>query len=109
MASPKVEEQIVIAWSWFEKWGQHQRLNFIDYLVTKVVPQQVCSLYNAMETLNLENNSQDVFKCQLRMLDKWLRTWTDVDKNRFVDGLEERDYDMTQYFYKKVEQTAQEP
>jgi hypothetical protein len=109
MTTSKTEQEMVIIWSWFEKWGQHQRAKFVDSLVTKVVPQQVCSLYDAMGSLNIENNSQDVFQCQLRMIDKWFRSWTDTEKNRFVDGLEKRDYETIQYFYVKVAQTAQEP
>lgn len=104
------EEQMFILWSWFDSWGPHQRLKFLDFLVSKVVPHQVCSLYDAMDSLEIQdNNGQDIYQCQLRMGEKWLRTWTDAEKNKFVDGLEARDYESIKYFYDKVSQTAQEP
>lgn len=106
----KSEEQMAIVWSWFDNWGPHQRFQFMDSLVLKVVPQQVCSLYDAMGSLGIgDNDGQDLFQCQLRMFEKWLRTWSDKDKNRFVDGLDERDSEAVKYFYDKVAQTAQEP
>lgn len=106
----KTEEQMVIVWSWFDCWGPHQRLKFMDYLVSKVVPRQVCSLYDAMGSLGIQDNDgHDIYQCQLRMLEKWLNTWTDTEKNRFVDGLEKRDSETARYFYEKVAQTAQEP
>lgn len=105
----KTEEQIIILWSWFDSWGPHQRLKFMDYLVSKVVPHQICSLYDAMGSLGIQdNNGHDIYQCQLRMVEKWFRTWTDAEKNRFVDGLEERDHESVKYFYDKVTQTAQE-
>ena len=98
------DEEIRIVWSWFNCWTDHQKRKFMDILASKVTPDKVCSLFGAMESLSL--GSHDVFHCQLRMFNKWFLRWTDHERNSFVDGLEERDYQTIQYFYEKVSQTA---
>jgi len=98
------DQEIRIVWSWFNCWTDHQKYEFMDILASKVTPGKVCSLFGAMESLSL--GSPDVFHCQLRMFNKWFLRWTDHERNLFVDGLEERDYQTVQYFYEKVSQTA---
>ena len=98
------DEEMRIVWSWFSCWTDHQKYEFMDVLASKVTPSKVCSLYGAMESLSLA--SPDVFHCQLRMFNTWFSHWTDQERNLFVNGLEERDYQSVQYFYEKVSQTA---
>lgn len=98
------DEQIRIVWSWFSSWTDQQKYEFMDILASKVTPHKLCSLFEAMESLSL--TSPDVFRCQLRMFNQWFLNWTDNERNLFVNGLEERDYQTVQYFYEKVSDTA---
>ncbi len=98
------DEEIRIVWSWFSRWTDKQKYEFMDILACKVTPGKVCSLFGAMESLSL--GSPDVFRCQLQMFNKWFLHWTDNERNLFVNGLEERDYQTVQYFYEKVSGTA---
>ena len=102
------KEEIRIVWSWFSCWTDQQKHQFIDILASKVIPRKVCSLFGAMESLSLQQSSLGVFNCQLRMFNQWFVRWNDEDRNFFVNGLEERDYETVQYFYEKVSQTAQQ-
>ena len=103
------EQEMRIVLSWFSCWTDQQKYQFIDILASKAIPRKVCSLLGAMESLSLEQATQlDVFNCQLRMFDKWFLRWTDKDRNLFINGLEEIDYQTVQYFYEKVSQTAQQ-
>ena len=103
------EEEMRIIWAWFSCWTDQQKYHFIDILASKVTPRKVCSLYGAMESLSLQQSrGLDVFSCQLRMFKNWFLHWTDDEKNLFVNGLEERDYQAVQYFYEKVSQSAQQ-
>ncbi|EDO38129.1 predicted protein [Nematostella vectensis] len=93
--------------SWFDAWTPYQRVSFMDLMVTKVVPRHVCSLYNALESMTLQDKRLDTFECQLRMFSKWFAEWSDTQRNIFVDELEKVDYETVQYFYQKVARTAQ--
>ena len=103
----KVEMRVV--WSWFTNWTDRQKHQFLDILVSKAVPRKVSSLLGAMESLSLQQtpNQKDLFHCQLRMFKEWFVRWGDEERNLFLNGLEERDYQAVQYFYEKVSQTAQ--
>lgn len=100
------KEELRIVLSWFNCWTEQQRYEFMDILANKVTPNKLCSLNDALESLSFA--SPDVFHCQLRMFNKWFSQWTDQEKNLFVNGLEEIDYQSVQYFYEKVSQTAQQ-
>lgn len=99
------DEEIRIVWSWFSCWTDQQKYEFMDILASKATPRKVCSLFGAVESLSLAG-SPDVFRCQLQMFNKWFLRWTDNEKNLFMNGLEERDYQTVQYFYEKVSETT---
>ena len=102
-----VEQQMTIAWSWFNGWTDEQKYAFLDELVEKVVSRPaVCSLYRSLQSLSIQRMNSDTFSCQLRMFNGWFQEWSNQERNVFVEGLEGRHHMAAQYFSNKVKLAA---
>lgn len=92
--------------SWFLGWGAIQRQQFLEDLIAKAVPGKVCSLVEQLTTMQVKDRPPNIFECQLRLWTQWFESWTEEERNAFINNLEERDPIFVTHFYRGVAGTA---
>ncbi|XP_062378700.1 uncharacterized protein C14orf119 homolog [Sardina pilchardus] len=92
--------------SWFLGWGPTQRQHFLEDLIAKAVPGKVCSLLEQLTTMEVKDRVPNIFECQLRLWTQWFESWTEEERNSFINCLEERDPIFVAHFYRGVAGTA---
>ncbi|XP_069094311.1 uncharacterized protein C14orf119 homolog isoform X1 [Pleurodeles waltl] len=91
---------------WFSCWSHSQRERFLQDLVAKAVPGKICLLLEGLGRLGMDDQSPNIFQCQLRLWDQWFANWTEDERNEFLRRLEECDPNFVARFYKEVAGTA---
>ncbi|KAJ8272594.1 hypothetical protein GJAV_G00091080 [Gymnothorax javanicus] len=92
--------------SWFQGWGVAQRERFLQDLLSKAVPGKVCTLLEQLNTLQVQDRPPNIFECQLRLWSQWFESWSEEERNAFLQALEERDSMFVGKFYNAVAGTA---
>ncbi|XP_076829391.1 uncharacterized protein C14orf119 homolog [Brachyhypopomus gauderio] len=92
--------------SWFLGWGPPQRERFLQDLISKAVPGKVSSLLEQLNTLQVKDRPPNIFECQLRLWTQWFESWSEEERNAFLNSLEERDAIFVAQFYRAVASTA---
>ncbi|XP_036453718.1 uncharacterized protein C14orf119 homolog [Colossoma macropomum] len=92
--------------SWFLGWGPPQRERFLQDLVSKAVPGKVSSLLDQLNTLQVKDRPPNIFECQLRLWTQWFETWSEEERNAFLNSLEEKDPTFVSHFYRGLASTA---
>ncbi|XP_061109435.1 uncharacterized protein C14orf119 homolog [Conger conger] len=92
--------------SWFQGWGVPQRERFLQDLLSKAVPGKVCTLLEQLNTLQVQDRPPNIFECQLRLWSQWFESWSEAERNSFLQALEDRDPIFTAHFYRGVAGTA---
>ncbi|KAK3567576.1 hypothetical protein QTP86_020019 [Hemibagrus guttatus] len=92
--------------SWFLGWGPSQRECFLQDLISKAVPGKICSLLEHLNKLQVKDRPPNIFECQLRLWTQWFDTWTEEERNAFLNSLEEKDPIFVAQFYKGLASTA---
>ncbi|XP_072543048.1 uncharacterized protein C14orf119 homolog [Salminus brasiliensis] len=92
--------------SWFLGWGPSQKERFLQDLISKAVPGKVSSLLEQLNTLQVKDRPPNIFECQLRLWTQWFETWSEDERNAFLNSLEERDPIFVSHFYRGLASTA---
>lgn len=92
--------------SWFLGWNAVQKQRFLEDLISKAVPGKVSSLLDQLNTLQVNDRPPNIFECQLRLWTQWFDTWSEEERNAFLNSLEEKDPTFVAYFYSRVAGTA---
>ncbi|KAL2097150.1 hypothetical protein ACEWY4_006357 [Coilia grayii] len=92
--------------SWFLGWGTTQRQQFLEDLISKAAPGKVCSLLTQLTTMQVRDRPPNIFECQLRLWTQWFESWTEEERNAFLNRLEETDPMFVAQFYTGVAGTA---
>ncbi|KAI4895632.1 hypothetical protein NFI96_033742 [Prochilodus magdalenae] len=92
--------------NWFLGWGPPQRERFLQDLVSKAVPGKVSSLLEQLTTLQVRDRPPNIFECQLRLWTQWFESWSEEERNAFLNSLEERDPAFVSQFYRALACTA---
>ncbi len=86
-----------------------QKGDFLKDLIEKAVPSKVSTLFDAMETLNVQDKPPSIFKCQMKLFDQWFAGWTDHERNVLIQKLEIIDVDFVSKFNEEVASTSGQP
>ncbi|XP_016365514.1 uncharacterized protein C14orf119 homolog [Sinocyclocheilus rhinocerous] len=92
--------------SWFLGWNAVQKQRFLEDLISKAVPGKVSSLLDQLNTLQVNDRPPNIFECQLRLWTQWFDTWSEEERNAFLNSLEEKDPTFAAYFYSRIAGTA---
>ncbi|XP_017572556.1 uncharacterized protein C14orf119 homolog [Pygocentrus nattereri] len=92
--------------SWFLGWGPPQRERFLQDLISKAVPGKVCSLLEQLNTLQVKDRPPNIFECQLRLWTQWFESWSEEERNAFLNSLEEKDPTFVSHFYRGLASTV---
>ncbi|XP_030631918.1 uncharacterized protein C14orf119 homolog isoform X2 [Chanos chanos] len=92
--------------NWFLGWGVVQRKHFLEDLISKAVPGKVCCLLQQLNTLQVNDRPPNIFECQLRLWTQWFESWTEEERNAFLNSLEEKDPIFVAHFYRGLAGTA---
>ena len=106
MSTSCVEQELQCVLHWFSTWSPIQKADFMQALIEKAVPQKVCSLYTALESLGVDDRPPSIFKCQLKLFKQWVDGWSDEVRNDFMLQLEIRDYEFVDKFNSEVSNTS---
>ncbi|XP_052404432.1 uncharacterized protein C14orf119 [Carassius gibelio] len=85
--------------SWFLGWNTVQKQRFLEDLISKAVPGKVSSLLDQLNTLQVNDRPPNIFECQLRLWTQWFDSWSEEERNAFLNSLEEKDPAFVEYFY----------
>ena len=105
------EDDMIVAWKWFEQWNDQQRRTFLEKLVLEATPDKLAS---KMERLMAPLSHRDglseggSFEDQMMFIKVCLAKWTAEKKNHFLHGLEAIDESALNTFYKLVASTVGE-
>uniref|UniRef100_A0A8C1R4M5 Uncharacterized protein n=2 Tax=Cyprinus carpio TaxID=7962 RepID=A0A8C1R4M5_CYPCA len=92
--------------SWFLGWNAVQKQRFLEDLISKAVPGKVSSLLDQLNTLQVNDRPPNIFECQLRLWTQWFDSWSEEERNAFLNSLEEKDPTFVAYFYSRLAGTA---
>lgn len=92
--------------SWFLGWNVAQKQRFLEDLISKAVPGKVSSLLDQLNTLQVNDRPPNIFECQLRLWTQWFDSWSEEERNAFLNCLEEKDPTFVAFFYNQVAGTA---
>ena len=109
MSISNTEKELQCCLHWFDSWSQMQKSDFLKDLVEKAVPQKVSTLFDAMNTLNVQDKPPSIFKCQLKLFSQWFLEWTDSERNELMRQLELRDPEFVDRFNQEVRATSGQP
>ncbi|KAL8619668.1 hypothetical protein ACOMHN_019723 [Nucella lapillus] len=93
---------------WFRGWSQYQKQDFFKFLMDRACPPNVDTLFDAMHSLNMRDQSPSIFQCQLKLLGEWFTDWTEMEKDNFVIKLATIDSDFVRRFNNEVEKAVSE-
>ncbi|XP_043113794.1 uncharacterized protein C14orf119 homolog [Puntigrus tetrazona] len=92
--------------SWFLGWNAVQKQRFLEDMISKAVPGKVSSLLDQLNTLQVNDRPPNIFECQIRLWTQWFDSWSEEERNAFLNNLEEKDPAFIAYFYSRVAGTA---
>ncbi|XP_056097107.1 uncharacterized protein C14orf119 homolog [Rhinichthys klamathensis goyatoka] len=98
------EQRCVLGW--YFGWNAVQKQRFLEDLISKAVPGKVSSLLDQLNTLQVNDRPPNIFECQLRLWTQWFDSWSEEERNAFLNSLEEKDPTFVAYFYSRVAGTA---
>lgn len=108
--------QLFIVCNWFQQWTEQQRLLMLKGVLSKVVPQPLDELSDALEQMSLPSKYQEdfllanngqiniSFDSQLLFVWKWMGGWSNEQKNRLLNELAEIDIHLLNVFQDWVRQ-----
>jgi hypothetical protein len=109
MSFSAVEKEIQCSIHWFQGWSEMQKNDFLKHLLEKAIPEKVCTLFDAMHALNVQDKPPSIFQCQLKLFSQWFNEWTDSERNEFMRQLEICDSIFVDHFNQQVTETAGKP
>ena len=106
MSLSSVEKEMQCTIHWFKLWNPPQKDLFLNDLVTKAVPENLCALFTGLESMSIRAETPDIFHHQLRLFSQWFLSWTDKERNAFLMRLEVIDPGFIERFSQCVASTA---
>ncbi|XP_038073744.1 uncharacterized protein C14orf119-like [Patiria miniata] len=89
MAAHVFQQELRTVIHWFTTWNHYERQDFMTDLVNKAIPADVRSLFEALETLKVNDKPPSIFQCQLKLFSEWFAEWSDEERDVLVHRLEE--------------------
>lgn len=59
-----------------------------------------------VSSFQVNDRPPNIFECQLRLWTQWFDSWSEEERNAFLNSLEEKDPTFVAYFYSRVAGTA---
>lgn len=88
MSLGNTEKEMECVLNWFQNWSVMQKGTFLKELVDLAVQSNLDSLFDAMDTLNMQDKPPpNIFQCQIKLFTDWFQEWTDSERNAFVFNL----------------------
>ena len=106
MTEECVQTQMSTVIHWFANWTWRERDEFMTDLVYKAVPNKLITIVDSMSSLGVSDSEQTVFACQLRMFGQWFSTWTDDQRNFFLERLSNIDTTFVDLLNCKIAATS---
>jgi len=106
MAEDCVQTQMSTVIHWFVNWTHPQRDEFMTDLVCKAVPNKLITIVDCMSSLGVSECEQTVFACQLRLFGQWFSSWTDDQRNYFLERLSDVDTTFVDVLNYKIAATS---
>ncbi|XP_032820095.1 uncharacterized protein C14orf119 homolog isoform X1 [Petromyzon marinus] len=94
---------------WYESWSGPQRERFLRDLVLKATPGKLCALLDGLQALGVSDRAPSIFECQLRLWTQWFESWSEDERNGFLNRLEQADAGFVARFYQEVAATSCQP
>ena len=91
MSHNHVEKEQQCVLHWFQGWSDYQKQDFLKFLLDRAVPQNVDTLFEAMDSLNVRDKPPSIFQCQLKLMGQWFTEWTDKERNDLMTWLAAKD------------------
>ena len=107
MDSKQQEMQCLL--HWFRGWSDMQKGDFLKELMAKAVPQKMSVLFDAMDSLDMNDKPPSLFKCQMKLFNQWFDDWPDKMRNEFVMQMELIDPNFVAAFNAEVAATSGQP
>ncbi|XP_050438625.1 uncharacterized protein C14orf119 homolog [Adelges cooleyi] len=103
--TPTVVAQIRYLLQWFGEWSEMERGDFLPVLVQGFGANNgsVNGLLPLMESLCTQDGRPlSLFKCRIKLFTEWVQSWSDDDKESFLNGIRSMDTDFAQLYEQKV-------
>ncbi|XP_050528938.1 uncharacterized protein C14orf119 [Daktulosphaira vitifoliae] len=103
--TPTVVAQIRYLLQWFGEWSEMERSDFLPVLVHEFGNNNssVNGLLPLLESLCKEDSRPlSLFKCRIKLFTEWVQTWSDSDKENFLNGIRSMDLDFAQLYEQKA-------
>ena len=84
MAASVFQQELKTVLHWFSTWSHYQRKDFLSDLVNKAVPPDVTTLFDAMQTLKVNDKAPSIYQCQLKLFTDWFQEWSEVERTLFL-------------------------
>ena len=106
MTEDCVQTQMSAVIHWFSNWTYHQRDEFMTNLVHKAVPNKLMTIVDSMSSLDVTDCEETMFACQLRLFGQWFSSWTDDQRNSFLEHLSNFDTTFVDQLNCKIAATS---
>lgn len=103
--TPTIVAQIRYLLQWFGEWSEMERGDFLPVLVHGFGANNgtVNGLLPIMESLCKEDGRPlSLFKCRIKLFTEWVQTWSEDDKESFLNGIRSMDVDFAQQYEQKA-------
>ncbi|XP_052768920.1 uncharacterized protein C14orf119-like [Mya arenaria] len=102
MSFTPTEKEIQCVVHWFSEWSHLQQRDFLKELLDKAIPCHLDSLFDSLQTMNVQDKPPNIFKCQIKLFKQWFDTWSHADKNTFLIKLREVNPDFVDEFDRQL-------
>lgn len=103
--TPTIVAQIRYLLQWFGEWSEMERNDFLPVLVHgfRANGGAVNGLLPIMESLCKEDGRPlSLFKCRIKLFTEWVQTWSEDDKENFLNNIRSMDVDFAQLYEQKI-------
>ncbi|XP_033116260.1 uncharacterized protein C14orf119-like [Anneissia japonica] len=108
MAHSVVENEQTTMYHWFSSWSKRQKEYFLKDLINKAVPADVTTLFDAMQSFNVDDKPPSIFTCQLRLFTSWFEEWNQLERDKFIRHLGEIDRNFIEQFQNGIQSRLEE-
>ena len=109
MAAYCREQEIKCTIHWFSTWSPYQKAEFLKVLLEKARPQEVASLFDAMESLNVRDKPPNIFQCQVKLFKQWFDDWSLEDRKDYLNRIEVVDPVFVSQLNEAIAASSQQP
>ena len=71
---------------------------FFSSSCSRLVPNNIDSLFDSMKGLGVSDRPPSIFQCQLKLFSEWFSEWSDAERNDFLLKLRVLDSEFVRTF-----------